>query len=102
MKVTNVSSRLHHVGNVSIAPGETKDVEAKFAKSITTKELQVVEAAEPPAPPTKAELAAIAAATAKKAADIKVAESKLASAKVGGDAALIAAAEVELAALQAE
>ena len=42
MKVTNVSTRLHHVGNVSIAPGETKEIPAEFEKAIDETELQPV------------------------------------------------------------
>lgn len=34
MKVTNTSARLYHVGDVSIAPGETKEIANEFEASI--------------------------------------------------------------------
>ena len=39
MKVKNVSSRLHHVGNVSIAPGEEKEIPKGFETAINKDEL---------------------------------------------------------------
>lgn len=39
MKVKNVSARLHHVGNVSIAPGEEKDIPKGFETAINKAEL---------------------------------------------------------------
>ncbi len=56
MKVKNVSARLHHVGDVSIAPGEEKDIHGAFASAINKVDLVEV------AP------AAIAPVVAKKAA----------------------------------
>jgi hypothetical protein len=45
MQVTNVSARLHSVGGVRIAPGETKEIPAEFETAIDTAEL--VPVAEP-------------------------------------------------------
>lgn len=39
MKVKNVSARLHHVGDVSIAPGEEKDIPRGFYGSFNKTEL---------------------------------------------------------------
>ena len=39
MKVKNVSARLHHVGNVSIAPGEEKEIPKGFETAINKEEL---------------------------------------------------------------
>lgn len=51
MKVKNVSARLHHVGNVSIAPGEEKDIPKGYETAINKDELVEVKAAAPaPAP----------------------------------------------------
>ena len=47
MKVKNVSARLHHVGNVSIAPGEEKDIPKGFETAINKDELVEVKAAAP-------------------------------------------------------
>lgn len=47
MKVKNVSARLHHVGNVSIAPGEEKDIPKGFETAINKGELVEVKAAAP-------------------------------------------------------
>ena len=47
MKVKNVSARLHHVGNVSIAPGEEKDIPKGFETAINMAELVEVKAAAP-------------------------------------------------------
>lgn len=44
MQVQNVSTRLHHVGAVAIAPGETKEIPKEFEKSINTDELKPVKA----------------------------------------------------------
>ena len=52
MKVKNVSARLHHVGNVSIAPGEEKEIPKAFEDSINKNDLVEVKAAAPaPAAP---------------------------------------------------
>lgn len=54
MKVKNVSARLHHVGNVSIAPGEEKDIPKGYETAINKDELVEVKAAAPaPAPAAK-------------------------------------------------
>ena len=47
MKVKNVSARLHHVGNVSIAPGEEKEIPKAFEGSINKNDLVEVKAAAP-------------------------------------------------------
>ena len=47
MKVKNVSARLHHVGNVSIAPGEEKDIPKGFETAINKADLVEVKAAAP-------------------------------------------------------
>lgn len=47
MKVKNVSARLHHVGNVSIAPGEEKDIPKGFENAINKDELVEVKTATP-------------------------------------------------------
>ncbi len=47
MKVKNVSARLHHVGNVSIAPGEEKDIPKGFETAINNDELVEVKSATP-------------------------------------------------------
>lgn len=47
MKVKNVSARLHHVGNVSIAPGEEKDIPKGFETAINKDELVEVKSAAP-------------------------------------------------------
>lgn len=47
MKVKNVSARLHHVGNVSIAPGEEKDIPKGFETAINKDELVEVKSASP-------------------------------------------------------
>ena len=47
MKVKNVSARLHHVGNVSIAPGEEKDIPKSYETAINKDELVEVKAAAP-------------------------------------------------------
>ena len=39
MKVKNVSARLHHVGNVSIAPGEEKEIPKGFENAINKADL---------------------------------------------------------------
>jgi hypothetical protein len=39
MKVKNISARLHHVGNVSLAPGEEKEIPECFESSINRSEL---------------------------------------------------------------
>lgn len=52
MKVKNVSARLHHVGNVSIAPGEEKDIPDAYKGSINKDDLVEVKSAAPaPAAP---------------------------------------------------
>lgn len=45
MKVKNVSARLHHVGNVSIAPGEEKEIPKGFETAINKADLVEVKAA---------------------------------------------------------
>lgn len=47
MKVKNVSARLHHVGNVSIAPGEEKEIPKGFETAINKDELVEVKSAAP-------------------------------------------------------
>lgn len=47
MKVKNVSLRLHHVGNVSIAPGEEKDIPKGFESAINKDDLIEVKSAAP-------------------------------------------------------
>ena len=67
MKVKNVSARLHHVGNVSIAPGEEKEIPKGFENAINKADLVEVKAAAPaPAAPAPAAPAAKPAAPAKK------------------------------------
>lgn len=39
MKVKNISTRLHHVGNISIAPGEEKDIPDAYKESINKADL---------------------------------------------------------------
>lgn len=79
MKVKNVSSRLHHVGSVSIAPGVTETIPDAYKNSINKDELVEVKAAAP-APGSPA---------AKKAAAIAAAEKELEAAKASGDEAAI-------------
>ena len=43
MLVKNVSARLHHIGEVSIAPGEEKDIDDTFASAINPADLVAVE-----------------------------------------------------------
>lgn len=43
MLVKNVSARLHHVGAVSIAPGEEKEIGDEYASAINPAELIAVE-----------------------------------------------------------
>lgn len=54
MKVKNVSARLHHVGNVSIAPGEEKEIPDAYKGSINKADLVEVKA---PVPGAKAPVA---------------------------------------------
>jgi hypothetical protein len=42
MKVRNVSARLHHVGNVSIAPGEENNIPKGFENAFNAVELVVI------------------------------------------------------------
>ncbi len=58
MKVKNVSARLHHVGNVSIAPGEEKDIPKDYETAINKDELVEVKPAAPAAPSPAAKPAA--------------------------------------------
>lgn len=51
MKVKNVSARLHHVGNVSIAPGEEKEIPKEFEGAINKADLVAVEAPKTEKPP---------------------------------------------------
>lgn len=79
MRVKNVSSRLHHVGSVSIVPGATETIPDTYKNSINKDELVEVKAVAPapaPAPGTPA---------AKKAAAIAAAEKELEVAKASGD-----------------
>jgi hypothetical protein len=39
MRVKNISARPHHVGDVSIAPGDEKDIPDSFASAINKAEL---------------------------------------------------------------
>ena len=70
MKVKNVSARLHHVGNVSIAPGEEKDIPKAFETAINKDELVEVKsvapapAAKPVAPKPGTPVAPVAPAPA--------------------------------------
>jgi hypothetical protein len=50
MKVKNVSTRLHHVGSVSIAPGAIADIPDAYKNSINKNELVEVKAPAPAAP----------------------------------------------------
>ena len=43
MLVKNVSARLHHVGAVSIAPGEEKEIGDEYANAINPVDLIAVE-----------------------------------------------------------
>lgn len=99
MRVKNVSTRLHHVGNVSIAPGQEAEIERQFEGTINRKELVPVTPAAPAkfGNPTAAEKKA---AEAKRLA-IEAAEKKVADAVASGDADAVAAANAELAALTA-
>lgn len=56
MKLKNISARLHHIGDVSIAPGEVKEVSDVYAGAFNASELETVEApkASKPAPAPKA------------------------------------------------
>lgn len=47
MQVKNVSSRPHHVSDVFIAPGETKNIPDEWADSINKDELIEVKAEKP-------------------------------------------------------
>lgn len=53
MKVKNVSTRLHHVGNVSIAPGAEAEIPKGYETAINKHELVEVKVAAP-VPGTKA------------------------------------------------
>lgn len=57
MKVKNISTRLHHVGDVAIAPGATAEVPKEWANAINRDELVEVLAKvtskAPPPPPDK-------------------------------------------------
>ena len=92
MKVKNVSTRLHHVGSVSIAPGAVADIPDAYKNSINKNDLVEVKAPAPAAPGSPA---------AQKAAAVKAAEKVLADAKTAGDPAAITAAEDALAAAKA-
>lgn len=48
MRVKNISARLHHVGDISIAPGEEKDIPKEFGMSINQNDL--IEVKVSPAP----------------------------------------------------
>lgn len=47
MKVKNVSARLHHVDNVSIAPGEEKEIPDAYKGSINKDDLVEVKSVAP-------------------------------------------------------
>lgn len=47
MKVKNTSSRMHHVGGVSIAPGQEADIPAGWEDAINKDELTEVKAEKP-------------------------------------------------------
>ena len=109
MFMKNVSARLHHLGPVSLAPGQHADVPDAYAKAANPNDVKPCdkngELVEPTAskPAAKPQLtAAEKAAAAKKASEIATAQSKLATAKAGGDQAAIDAAQAELDALTAE
>jgi hypothetical protein len=53
MRVKNISSRAHHVGNVTVVPGETAEIPAEYADAINTAELIAVEAKPVEAPKKK-------------------------------------------------
>lgn len=53
MLVKNVSARLHHVGNVAIAPGESKEIDNAFASAINPAELEAVKAGDAGETPAK-------------------------------------------------
>jgi hypothetical protein len=53
MRVKNVSARLHHVGEVSIAPGQEADIPKAFEASINRKELVPVTTGGPRFGPAK-------------------------------------------------
>ena len=54
MQVKNISARGHHVGDVFIAPGDTKEIPKAFENAINTDELVAV-VEEKPAKKSKAE-----------------------------------------------
>ena len=54
MKVQNTSTRLHHVGLVSIIPGESAVIDDAYAGSINTNDLKVLEGPAKPAAAPKA------------------------------------------------
>lgn len=87
MKVKNVSARLHHIGDVSIAPGQTAEIPEAFRNSINKTELVEVKPVAPTAPPAPGSKAAA------KAAAIAKAEAELAAANESGDKDAIAAAQ---------
>lgn len=54
MRVKNISSRAHHVGDVTVVPGETAVIPAEYENAINTSELVAVEDDEPAAKPVAA------------------------------------------------
>lgn len=42
VRVRNVSARLHHVGDVSIPPGQEADIPIEFKNAIKTAELTIL------------------------------------------------------------
>ena len=61
MKVKNVSARLHHVGNVSIAPGEEKEIPTGFEGAINKEDLVEVKTTAPAVKSTSSKPSAPAA-----------------------------------------
>jgi len=61
MKVKNVSARLHHVGDVSIAPGEEKDIPEGFETAINKEDLVEVKTTAPAVKSTSSKPSAPAA-----------------------------------------
>lgn len=57
MLVKNISARVHHVGDVVIGPGETKEVDAAYKSALNLSELQIVEQEKPRGRPKASEQA---------------------------------------------
>lgn len=69
MKVKNISARPHWVGDVLIAPGETKDVSDEYANAINKADLVEVKAAPAAKPAAQKPGAPVAPAAPAPAAD---------------------------------